>query len=50
MIKPRNMRWAGYVASMGRSGVSTEFWLRKPEGKTPIGRPAWKWEDYREIR
>jgi hypothetical protein len=36
-IKSRRMRWAGHVARMGRS--SQRIFMRKPEGKRPLGRP-----------
>ena len=39
VIKPRRMRWVGYVARMGeRSGVHMVL-VGKPEGKSPLGRP-----------
>jgi hypothetical protein len=43
VIKSRRMRWAGLVASMGR-GV---YWVLvgKPEGKKPLWRPRYRWED-----
>jgi len=39
------MRWAGYVAHMGRGVAYTGFWLGKPEGKRPLGKPWCRWED-----
>jgi hypothetical protein len=38
VIKSRRMRWAAYVARMGRAKVFTEFWLRGPKGRD-------HWED-----
>jgi len=38
MIKLRRMRWAGYVACMGRRGAHRVL-VGKPEGKRPLGRP-----------
>jgi hypothetical protein len=38
VIKSR-MRWAGHVAWMGRREVFTGFWVGRPEGKRPLGRP-----------
>jgi len=39
------MRWAGHVARIGdRRGVFRVL-VRKPEGKTPLGRPRRSWED-----
>jgi hypothetical protein len=28
-----------------RGEVFTGFWLRRPEGKRPLGRPRRRWED-----
>jgi len=39
------MRWAGHVAHMGGREVYTGFWCGKPEGKRPLGRPRYGWED-----
>jgi len=45
VMKPRRMRWAGYVARMDeRSGIHRGL-VGKPEGKTPLGRPSRRWED-----
>jgi len=45
VIKPRRMRWVGYVARMGeRSGVHMVL-VGKPEGKTPLGRPRRRWKN-----
>jgi hypothetical protein len=51
VIKARRMRWAGYVARMGRGEIFTGFWLGSPK----LGRPRRRWEeniklDFREIR
>ena len=45
VIKSRRMRWAGHVARMeeGR-GVHTVL-VGKPDGKRPLGRPRYRWED-----
>jgi len=44
VIKPRRMRWAGHVASMGeRRGVYGVL-VGKPEGRRPMGRPRHRWE------
>jgi hypothetical protein len=37
VIKLRSIRWAGYVARMGR-GIYRVL-VGKPEGKRPLGRP-----------
>ena len=45
VVKSRRIRWAGHVALMGeRRGV---YWvlLGIPEGKRPLGRPRYRWED-----
>jgi len=45
VIKLRKMRWAGHVAYMGeRRGVYSVL-VGKPEGKIPLGRPRYRWED-----
>jgi hypothetical protein len=40
-IKSRRMRWASYVARMGRGRVL----VGRLEGKRPLGRPRRRWED-----
>jgi hypothetical protein len=45
VIKSRRMKWVEHVARMGeRRGLYSAF-VRKPEGKTPLGRPRCGWED-----
>jgi hypothetical protein len=44
VIKSRRMRWARYVARMGRGEASAGFWSDKPEGKRPFVRPMRRWE------
>jgi hypothetical protein len=39
MIKLRRMRWAGHVARIGETRNACRILMRKPEGKTPLGRP-----------
>jgi hypothetical protein len=39
IIKPRRMRWAGYVARMGEKRNVYRLLVGKPEGKRPLGRP-----------
>jgi hypothetical protein len=39
MIKPRVMRWAGYVARMRENRNAYRILVRNPEGKRPLGRP-----------
>jgi hypothetical protein len=45
-IKSRRMRWAGHVTRMGEESVL--FFVGKPEGKSPLGKPRHRGED--EIR
>jgi hypothetical protein len=53
IIKPKNMRLAGYVARTGEINAYMLF-VGKPEGKIPIRRPRRRWKgnvkrDRREI-
>jgi hypothetical protein len=43
IIKPRRMRWAGHVARMGQKRNVYRLLVRKPEGKSPLGRPRRRW-------
>jgi len=45
MIKSRRMRLAGHVACMGEGRGVYRVLVGKPEGKTPLGRPRYRWED-----
>jgi hypothetical protein len=45
MIKSRRMIWAGHVARMGEGRVSYRVLVGKPEGKRPLGRTRYRWED-----
>ena len=45
MIKSRRIRWAGHVACIGERRVVSRVLVGKPEGKRPLGRPRYKWED-----
>ena len=45
VIKSRKMRWAGHVARMGASRGELRILVVKPEGKRPIARPRFRWED-----
>jgi hypothetical protein len=38
VIKPRRMRWAGYVARMGEGTGVHRVLVGRPEGKRPLGR------------
>ena len=44
VIKSR-MRWAGYVARIGKKRGVYRVLVGKPEGKRPFGRPRHRWED-----
>jgi len=39
------MRWVGHVARMGKRKSVYRVLARKPEGKTPLGRPRRRRED-----
>jgi len=39
VIKSRRMRWAGHVARMGEGRGAHRFFVGKPGGKRPLGRP-----------
>jgi hypothetical protein len=39
IVKPRRMRWAGYVEQTGEKGNVYKLLVGKPEGKKPLGRP-----------
>jgi hypothetical protein len=43
VIKSRRMRWAGYVARMGR--LAYRIFVGRPEGRKALGRPRRRWED-----
>jgi hypothetical protein len=45
VIKPRRIRWAGHVERMGKRRGVYRVLVRKPESKTPLGRPRRRWED-----
>ena len=45
VMKSRIMRWAGHVARMGEGRGVYRIMVGKPEGKTPLGRPSYRWED-----
>jgi hypothetical protein len=43
VIKPRRMRWAGYVARMVEGRALYRVLVGKPEGKRSLGRPRRRW-------
>jgi hypothetical protein len=45
LIKSRRMRWAGFVARVGRRRGVYRVWVGKPERKRTLERPRRRWED-----
>jgi hypothetical protein len=45
VIKSRIMRWAGHVAWKGEGRGVYRVLVGKTEGKRPLGRPRYRWED-----
>jgi hypothetical protein len=45
VVKSRRMRWAGSVARMEEDRGVHRVLVRKPAGKSPLGRPRRRWED-----
>ena len=45
VIRSRRMRWPGHVARMGEGRGVYRIFVRKPEGRSPLGRPRRRWED-----
>ena len=45
VIKSRRMSWAGHVAGMGERRGVYRVLVGKPDGKRPLGRPRYRWED-----
>ena len=43
VIKSKRMRWAGYAARMDEETGVYRALVRKPEGKSPLGRPRRRW-------
>jgi len=39
------MRWGGHVARMGEERGMCRFFVGKPEGRRPLGRPRGIWVD-----
>jgi hypothetical protein len=48
-MKSRRMRWPGHVPFMTYKKNACRIWVRKPEGKRPLGRPRCGWEDIVKI-
>jgi hypothetical protein len=49
MMKSRRMRWAEYVARMGKRRNVYRLLVGKSEGKRPLGRPRRTWVDNIEM-
>jgi len=49
LINSRRMGWAGHVACMEDRRGPYRILVGIPEGKTPLGRPMCRWEDYIKI-
>jgi hypothetical protein len=45
VIKSRRMRWTWHEARMGEGRGVYRVLVGKPEGKRPMGRPRYGWED-----
>ena len=45
VLKSRRMKWAGHVARMEEGRGVYRVLVGKPEGKRPLGRPRYRWED-----
>jgi hypothetical protein len=45
VLEFRRMRWAGYVARMGRKKNAHRLFVGNPEGKRPLGIPRCRWAD-----
>jgi len=43
------MRCAGHVARVGQTRGADRILLGKPEGKSPLGRPGRRWENYMKM-
>jgi hypothetical protein len=44
-VKSRRMSWAMHVARMGEERKVYKVLVGKSEGKRPLGRPRFRWED-----
>jgi hypothetical protein len=45
IIKARKMRWAEYIARMGKKRNAYRLLVGKPEGRRPLGRQRRRWLD-----
>jgi hypothetical protein len=39
------MKWVGHVTGMGERRGEYRVWVEKPEGRRPLGRPRYRWEN-----
>jgi hypothetical protein len=49
IIKARSSKWAGHVARMGEKKNAYRFFVGKPGGRRPLGRPRRRWVDLVEV-
>ncbi|KAI5635541.1 hypothetical protein NE865_11715 [Phthorimaea operculella] len=47
-IKSARIRWLGHLERMGEDRAVKRAYLRKPNGKRPVGRPRYRWADEAE--
>jgi hypothetical protein len=45
VIKASRMRWVGHVARMGEVRGAYNILVGRPDGRRPLGRPRYRWED-----
>jgi hypothetical protein len=45
IIKSRRMQWTEDVACIGEKKNTYRIFMGKPEGKRPVGRSRWRWEN-----
>ena len=45
VMKSKRMRWAGHVARVGEKRGIYRVLVQKLEGKRPLGRPRFRWEN-----
>jgi hypothetical protein len=44
-VKSGRMRWSGHVAGLREGKGAYRVLVGRPEGKRPLGRPMYTWED-----
>jgi hypothetical protein len=44
IVKAR-MRWAGYIACMGKERNAYRILVGNPKGRRPLEKPVYKWDD-----